>query len=435
MLKKIASYFNNVTKSKEITVKEEVVHVSNPYLSWILRYSGGGVSAQQAMDLYRQASAVTTAVEILAKSLEQITPRLKSEDGKLSEFNNVNDLLKHPNGFETFREFIGGMARHYLLTGNCHIIALGNINRPPIELYNVKPQNVNTQESMEDGFPISYSVWNGVGKGNYQRRPGRLDVTRFYASNLKEFYHIMGFSSESSNIHGDSPLAAIALEVQQQIKSKAHNLKIIDDGGRLSLIVGIKDAEYLEPEQWQEVKKTIRSDLQSNGIAIIKSADVNIKEASVSAKDMDYKGMDEVARHATYLRYGVPLPLVTTDASTFDNIVNATLTMYDHAILPLVNTLYAGLSKMLLPRFGYDLKKFSISYDPNSITALMSRRINEIRKLADLGFQTQNELRAMMPNLEPVEGGDEIFITKDRLPINPVKRKDYEVTDGTQSTG
>jgi HK97 family phage portal protein len=378
----------------------------------------GRVSASQAMRFYRENSSVATAVDLIAESFEQIQPVLQLEDGKFIDEHEVLDLLNTPNGFQTWQGFGGQLSRHYLLKHDSHINALGNVNRPPIELFAIKPQNVNTQEDTRDSFPKMYLVPTGAGHGSYNRQES-VRVARFYDGTLKELYHIMGFSSRSTNIEGDSPLEAAALETKQQIQGRVHNLSLLEKGGRLSLIVSFADT--MNDDQHTERKKRINEQLSgaenAGNIAVISAKDMNIKEVGQNNKDMDFAELDRIAGQAIYLRYKIPLPLVTLDASTFNNMQTAITLLYDQAVLPHADTIFSGLSKMLLPRYKLDPNKIRITYNPDTITALMDRRLEQLEKRKKINIETINELRSQLPNREPIENGDILYQPATLVPV------------------
>lgn len=379
---------------------------------------GGRISAQKAMEFYRTNSTVATAVDKIASKVEQITPVLQTKDNKFIKDHPVIDLLKNPNPFNTWHEFVGKIARHYLLKHDSYLAMLGNVQRAPIEIYSIKPQNVSTLQAI-DYLPASYNITVGPARGHYMRSEISGNA-RFLDGDLKELYHIMGFSSRSDDIEGDSPLEAAALETRQQIQGRAHNLSLLKNGGRLSLVVSFKDPDGVDDDEHQRRKKRINEDLGGAGnagkIAVISGAQVDVKEVGISNKDMDYAILDSVASQAIYLRYEIPLPLISTDASTYNNIENALFDFYENTVLPLADILFAGMSKVLLPRYGID--DMVISYDPESIGILIRQKMQEIKNRKEVNIETINELRALLPNREPIGGGgDTLYQPATMVPV------------------
>ena len=390
------------------------------FLEYALGY-GGRVTATQAMKFYQTNSTIATSVDKITTKIEQITPVLRNlNDNTFINKHPVIDLLMNPNPFDTWREFIGKFSRHYLLKHDSYLALFGNINRPPLELHAVKPQNVNVIQAI-DNYPRSYNVTIGAGRGHYLRtEKGR--ILKYLDGDLKEFYHLMGFSSRSDEIQGDSPIEAAALEAKQQIKGKTHNLSVLNNGGRLSLIFSFKDEDGISDDEHQLRKKRILEDLSGEGnagsIAVISGQTTEVKEAGIHNKDMDYAKLEQIAGEAIYLRYEIPLPLVSTDASTYNNVQNAMFDFYENTVLPNTDTLFSGLSKILLPRYGVDPREMILSYDPESINILIRQKLKEIQERRTINIETPNELRSLLPNREPLdEGGDVVYHPATMVPM------------------
>lgn len=381
-------------------------------------FSGQRVTAEKAMSYYRQNSTIATSVDMIADKVEQIKPVLKKNGTEdIVVKHPLLDLLQMPNPFETWNLLIGSFTRHYLLKHDAFLSMVGNINRPPLELYVPKLQNVHTIMAT-DYRPASYTVTIGDGRGAYQRVEKNRRV-RFIDGNLKEFYHLMGFSSRGSNIEGDSPLEAAALEAKQQIKGRYHNLGLLENGGRLSLIVSFNEADGIDDDVHKDRKRRINEDLSgpenAGGIAVISGEEMKVTEVGINNKDMDFATLDTVAANAIYLRYGIPLPLVSLDASTFNNVENALFNFFENTILPVTNTIFSGLSKILLPRYGID--DMHISYDPESIDILIRQKLQEIKVRREINIETVNELRALLPHRESIENGDTLYQNATLVPL------------------
>lgn len=378
----------------------------------------GRISPRKAMEFYRTNSTIATCVDKIASRIEQITPVLKNfNDDKIITDHEVLKLLKKPNQFNSWPQFIGKLSRHYLLTHDSHLVLLGNQNRPPLEMYALKPQNVLVNQA-PDNFPISYQVGIGPGIGVYNR--SEINRTaRFFAQNFKEIYHIMGFSSRDEDLYADSPLEAAAMEAKQQIKGRYHNLSLLENGGRLSLVFAFKDDDGLSDDEYKIRKKRIYEDLSGSGnagkIAVISGSEVDVREVGVNNKDMDFAGLEDIASKAIYLRYEIPLPLVSMDASTYNNYQTAILDFYESTILPLVDTLFAGLTRALFSR--YNAEDYYLSYDPENIKVLMRQAIAELEQRKRLNIETTNELRMFLPGRESIEGGSVLYQPATLVPI------------------
>lgn len=395
---------------------------------------GGYLSNAKAMEFYQTTSSVATAVDMIADAFEQVRPVLRTADNKFIHESPVLDLLNNPNGFNSWRDFAGNISRYYLLCHDSYITAVGNVNSAPVELWPISPLLVNTQQAI-DLYPLSFNVVEGVTRGNYKREEKRKSI-RFFANSLSELYHIMGFSSRSTELEGDSPLQAASLEAKQLLAGRTHNLSLLNNGSRLSLLVMFKDVGGNDDEQKEamtRIKEQIVGVENAGGVTALNNADVaEIKEMGMSNKDMDYKSLDEVASISVFMRYKIPLPLVTIKASTFNNLKTGIELLYDQAVLPHADKIFAGLSKFLLPRFKLDPSKVQITYDRESIQALKQRQLDELEQRAKVGIESDNELREFLVGREPYDGGDIHYKPANLIPVGDEIFTDEEPEEGLE---
>jgi len=393
-------------------------NLANDFLGCSL--TGEKITPQKAMGFYRQNSSIATAVDMIADSFEQITPVIMLEDGTMIEKHPVLDLLNSPNAHMTWSDFAARISRHYLLTNQTHFFGLGAITLSPSQVFPVKPTGVSVTTGGSEYVDVYY-IGQGTATGTYTVELAKQHINRYYDGPLKELYRIAGFSSMSTDGSADSPIQAAALETNQQIKGRIHNLKMLDNGGRMSLLIIFKD-EQLDDDAHRERTKRINETLagpeNAGKIGVMSGGDVEkVEEMGVNNKDMDYVELDKIASQSIYFRYKIPLPLITTTASTFNNMTTAIEMLYDFAVLPHADKLFAGLTRFLLPRFGIELGSARITYNPESLQPLKARRLDELKKRKDIGVETTNELRELIPNRDDVEGGDVIYQNATQVPI------------------
>jgi len=397
-------------------------------------FGGGRMTPAAAMEFYRTCSSVAIAVDMIADEIEHLQPVIQLEDGKYVNDHDLLRLLKSPNGFDNWAGFIGASARHYLLTRECMYYGGGGVSRPPLELFAVKPQTISTIENAVDRYPQVFMITDGIAGGTFTRF-ARGKKVNYYEGNLREVFRVHGFSSRTDETRADSPLEAVALEAKQQIQGRVHNLALLDNGGRLSLIVQFKDpmTEDEHVARRDGVNRALAGASNAGRIAVVSSSDMEIHEAGTTNKDMDYAELDSVAREALFLRYKIPLPLVSNDAATDNNMEAAVYHLYDRAVLPLADVLLDGLGRFLLPRYGLDPSRVSLTFNPESIDALVDRRVKMLLDRQKLGVETINELRAQLPNREPLEGGDTLYQASTLVPVGTDLFTDDNVDTATDA--
>ena len=283
----------------------------------------------------------------------------------------------------------------------------------------MKPQAISTVQNASDGYPQSFLVNTGVAVGNFIRRTNNKNLGwQFLDGGMRQVYNIAGFSSRGNNVAADSPLEAIYTEINQQISGRTHNLALLRNGARLSLVAvfkGYKTDDQLMASK-QELNESLTGPHNAGDIAVINSDEVEFKEMSLNNKDMDYLNLDDVARKAIYNRYKIPLPLVDNNASTFNNMEQSVYHLYDMAVLPNFQRIYNGLGKMLLPRYGLDPSQYSLTYNTNDIESLRIRKLEELGKMMKDRIITPNQYRASL-GMEPEQGGDVIYQSSTQVPM------------------
>ncbi|MFC3816559.1 phage portal protein [Lysobacter sp. GCM10012299] len=430
---KFRDLFRRDKKSAVDTTKQTAIPITpGSFLEFALG-GGGQVQPSTAMSFYRQCASVATAVDMIADEVEFITPMLVGPDGSYIDDSDVLKLLRKPNSLEDWSSFVGALARNYLLARNAPMYAGGNVNRPPLELFAPSPTCLSVVQDGRDRYPHTFQVSQGVGQGVYTRMEAK-GAARFYDGNLRELYRIGGYGSRGPSFP-DSPLEAAALEARQQILGRYHNLSLLKNGGRLSLIVQFKDAELGqdELEERRNVLNRVLGGAENAGrIATVASNEMAIHEAGTANKDMDYSVLDQVAGDAIYLRYKVPLPLVRIGAATYDNVRQSTYQLYDRAVVPLAKRLFSGLSAMLLPRYGLDPSQYRIAYNPDHIAALVERRWEEIKLRKEINVETPNEIRDLIPGRGPIKGGDILYQPATLVPVGKDLFTDDERADDVE---
>jgi hypothetical protein len=129
------------------------------------------------------------------------------------------------------------------------------------------------------------------------------------------------------------------------------------------------------------------------------------------------------------LVFGVPAQLIGVgDAQTYNNMAEARLALYEETIIPLLRHLESDLNEWLVPLYGDDI---TLMYDIDGIPAITERRrmvTDNILRAVQEGVLTRNEARERL-NLEPIKGGDEIYIPANLFPIGSAEPNPPQPTD------
>lgn len=373
-------------------------------------YGSVHITPSMAMELYNRSSVVATAIDTIVKKIEAIDPAMKRGDD-FDDSGPALDLLAKPNNFTLYKQFIGEIARHYLLTGDAFFLVLGQSR--PLEIYPAHPINVSPEAPLGNGYAERYHVAGTLAQGVYVGEPqageNRMVYTR--EDGLWKLYHLKGFSTRPNALRGDSPLESILSEIRQSIAGHKHNEQTLTMGARLSLLFAIKGA--IPDDQFNELEKAIiekYGGAENRGaIGVVNSDEIEVTEFGVNNKDMDYVNLLQMVKSGVYSRYGIPLPLLVASSQTHSNYENSLEALYDDAVVPVAEVLFEALTDFLIPLFGGRPREEMISYNPLSIDTLRMRRLREIKTQADMMMITTNEKRASVPDLDDIDGGDTIL--------------------------
>ncbi len=377
---------------------------------------GTAVTPTSAMNLYNKSSAVSIPINYIAEAFASINPVLK-EGSEIITDHPVLELLQSPSPFFGQDLFLEALGKAYLITGEAELIAIGNINRPPLEVQPINPKNVTINQG-SSGLATSMIVSGETLVGAYNLVQRGRSV-RYLRGNLSELKQIRNYSTrDNSLIRGQSPLLSASAEVRQHIEGNNHNVSLLTNGGRVSLVFNF-DAD-MNDDDFQATKQRVLDQYggtaNAGQIGVTAGGKLNIEELGTNNKDMDFANLQSMAKEAVALQYKFPLPLLSTDATTFNNYKEAKAALFDDAILPLADRIFGGLSDFLLPRYGLDPSKVRLTYDMDQITALASRRNEELKLRKDLNLETLNEQRSSIGR-EAVDGGDVVLVPATMVPL------------------
>ena len=313
-------------------------------------------------------------------------------------------LLDRPNPTQGGAAFFKAVYAFRLLSGNSYIEAVGPSDGPnagrPRELWVLRPDRMQVIKG-DNGQPAGFQFQAG----------GRTVAWRVEPlSGLSPILHSKSFHP-LDDWYGMSPLEAAAFEVDQHNAAGMWNFSLLMNSGRPSGALVYKPGEgthsdVLDGEQFARLQTQI-DDLVSGsdnaGRPLILEGGLDWRQISMSPTDLDWlKGRDLSARDIA-LAYDVPPQLVGIEGSqTFANFEQARLSLYEDAVLPLLDSYRDDFNRWLVSAFGEDL---SLEFNEDAIPALAPRRrvVWDMVRRAD--FLTVNEKRTTL-GFTAIEGGD-----------------------------
>jgi len=119
------------------------------------------------------------------------------------------------------------------------------------------------------------------------------------------------------------------------------------------------------------------------------------------------------------LCFGVPAQLVGLSDTTYANVAEARLSLYEETIIPLLDRVQSDLNEWLAPLYDGDI---SIKYDIDAIPAMAEKRrkvYENVSQGVSNGIITRNEARERL-GLEPIDGGDSLLVPSNLFPLGEV---------------
>lgn len=414
---KIWKVLNTPIVFKTITVPEKKSRGINIF-DFLNNNGFGQVSAWQALRYYEQIAPVGTAVDIVTDEIPALQLSVfDKKDGSYSEDEDIIKFLEKPNAGVSGQEFFKNYPTYFMTTGEVFLMATGNPNRPPLEMFVVPPQFVNDNNGV-DGFPESYTVNNGTISMTFKRKEVGRQMRYFDESGERELWHVKDFNpnASSTNHRGSSRMNAIFYEIEQHLEASRHNLSLLQKGGRVT--GALVTDEVLNDDSFKRLQEQLDlfyAGSSNAGRIFLGEGGMKFQEMGKSNRDMDFRNLKRDDAVAIYNRLKVPLALVTPEQMTLSNMEVAKLSLYDNAVLPLCRRLLEELTLFIGPRFKLSTTE-SLSVDPESIPALQGRQNAELKQQAELNVLTDNEIRSKLGR-EELDGGNVLYKPATSVPV------------------
>lgn len=367
-----------------------------------------------ASEGYQQNAIVYRCVNEIANGAASIPFKVFQGDIELERHPLVS-LLERPNPTQAGVEYFQALYSFLLLSGNSYALASA-VNQVPNELYLLRPDRVEIEPS-ETQVPKSYQYkLNNQLVAKYDADPvtGQSEVKHFKMWNPLDDYL------------GLSPLMAAAVDLDQHNMIAKHNIGLLVNGARPSGAIVFKPKDengnslMLTDGQRQQISDDLNQRFTGNknaGRPMLLEGDFDWKEMAMSPRDMDFLQNKHMAAKDIALCFGVPSQLIgIPDSQTYANVQEARLALYEETIIPLARRVESDLNEWLAPSFGDEIR---IEYDVEQIPAMTERRrriYENVVAAVREGIISRNEARERL-GLEPISGGDEVFIAANLFPL------------------
>ena len=382
-----------------------------------------------ASEGYQQNAIVFRCVNEIANGAASIKFKAFQGDIELDE-HPILSLLARPNAQQAGVEYFQSLYSFLLLGGNSYAIR-SDVSGMPRELHLLRPDRVRVKPS-KTSIPSAYEYVIG----------GRVikDYPVDTETGASEVKH-MKMWNPLDDYYGLSPIMAAAVDIDNYNEVNKHNISLLRNGARPTGAIVFKPADdrgmpvQLSDGQRQQLNDDVRQRFAGSdnaGRPLLLEGDFDWKEMGLSPRDMDFLQQKNVSAKDIALCFGVPSQLVgIPDQQTYANVQEARLALYEETIIPLAKRVESDFNEWLAPMYGDDI---SIAYDFDSIPAMVERRrriYENVVAAVREGIISRNEARERL-GLEPIRGGDDVFIAANLFPLGSAEVAPAEGQDAEQ---
>lgn len=296
-------------------------------------------------------------------------------------------LLGRPNPTMSNTDFFSALYHHRMISGNAYIHAVAPSGQPAKELYLLRPDRV-TVIAGKNAIPAAY---------RYHVDDKQVDFPVDRISGRSRILHIKNFHP-TSDWYGLSPIEAAAYSIDQHNQSSQWNQSLMQNGARPSgalVVRGENGAGVLSEDQYTRMKSQI--DEQFAGAAnagrpLLLEGGLEWKEMSLSPRDMDFIACKHASARDIALAFGVPPQLLGIPGdSTYNNMQEARVSLWEQTVLPLVHATCDALNHWLAPTFGENLELVA---NTDEVLPLAIRNQAIWDRVEKASFLTDDEKRA-----------------------------------------
>lgn len=428
MLKKIKKMFEKKSYAPASSM------TFNQLLEMASQKGWGNFTNYMAYDFYENNSALSCVVNKRAEAITNLDLVMMDDDGNVYNEHPFLEYLKNPSPDMTQDQFLKEASKSIDLTGQLFIYIEGQKNYEPINSFIIPGFAPMFYKNASTGLVDYYQVSrNMFYDGMYRRFVEKGDARYFSTDEMRELYYFANNLSKDS-VTGLSRVKAIWDELGQLSNSNTHNLKLLENGLRLSGIFSAEEMDEEARERFeQDIKNFYTGSNNSGRVFLAVGTSTSFKELGQNNKDMDFLNLKTEVKNVVYSAFEIPLPLVSTEHMTLSNFDSAKISFYEDSVLPHAKTVFEALTKAFRPRFK-GLDKLHLAYDPQSIETLKLRRNQELKLLSELHVFTPNEIRAEL-GYKPVKGGDEVLQPMSMTPLTAIGISEDKFVEAGKKSG
>ncbi len=331
-------------------------------------------------------------------------------------------IVTNPSRVESHFKFLNRLIKNYLIFGRAFIYAPSTDGKPPTST----PQGYEIINPMK--VKLSDQTYaNGMPKF-YEYTIDESKVLKFEIDMFTGHSAILGIYNPDPcvSLKGVSPLSPANKNFQTLNKASDFNHSLINNAARPSGL--LKTENELSNDAFnrlvEHTKKYFTGTNNAGNVPLLEGG-LEWQQTSLSPSDMEFEGLTDKQVAFIAMVFGVPLPLVLTDAATYSNQRDARISLYEDTALPIADYILEEISNWL-HNMGVD-QKDSLRVNEDRISALSYRReqaFDKAKTAVDSGLLTINEARKELGYPDITGMADILMVPSGRTPIDALTMDD-----------
>lgn len=335
--------------------------------------------------LFVENPCVRRSVSVIANSVSSIKVKVY-KNGKYVPIHRLYDLLNRPNGIDSWASFVESAITNYMIHGNAYMLLIDNNG---LEMHNLRPDKM-TIVPGEHGVPKAFEYMVDNKKTTITNDMVLPVVGHMKTVNPYDCWY------------GLSPLDSIRTSANLHQSITQHSLSLIQNGGRPSGVVTIRNgATPLTEQQKREIVANLVEQYQgpdnAGRIAFIDGGDFKWEPMGAMPEEMGYIKAKTLAAREISEALGVPATLIggigIEGESSRANFKEVLERFHEGTVLPIAQKLVSFLNNWLVPFVDADCV---IKLDTANFMPLHEKRIALWHEVKDASFLTDKEKRILL---------------------------------------
>jgi HK97 family phage portal protein len=339
---------------------------------------------------YKKSSWVYRCVKIKADAFASVNYFVANKDGERIENHPIESLLNYPNPEMPAQDM------KQLLSMWANLAGIGYLWRVKVgtrttELWAISPDRLKAKVSSDAKRSIEGYVL-----------PENPDTIIYPPEQVIPYK----FIDPANPVVGVSPLQACSKAVDQDVALQEYNAKAAQNDGRVNGVFMV-DREYSTLDDLEPVSSAVNKKLKDGQKYLVFGNNMKYQQLSMTPKEMDFNVTREKNKEEIAITFGVPLPLISNEASTYNNFYVASLILYTMTIIPEVDDFASAMNHAFRDELGEGNK---IVPDFSKIPAIRQATLEQVdtgSKLYDMGVPFENINRLFELGVNEFDGWDE----------------------------